>query len=237
MEATVGFRPLYQQVYDLIIKKISDGTYVPGEMLPSEQQLAKQLNVSQGTVRKALDAMTAEKILERRQGKGTFVSSQTPERSALRFFGFSKPDGQELRPENDEETIKRRKGTARELDHLDNSSDEIYEIARVRSIEGKPTIIEKIVICADIFDGIQDFSPINTELYSLYQKSFGVHVISTNDEISAVNASKTDAKKLGVDVGAPLLNIQRSTFDIHKRCIEYRSTRVDTRGIIYSATL
>ena len=47
MESALGFRPLYQQVYDLMVKQISDGTYKPGEILPSEQQLAKKLNVSQ----------------------------------------------------------------------------------------------------------------------------------------------------------------------------------------------
>lgn len=238
MESTLGFRPLYQQVYDLIVSQISDGTYRPGEMLPSEQQLAKQLSVSQGTVRKALDALTSEKILGRRQGKGTFVTEQTPERSMLRFFGFSRPDGQPLSPKTSEESIKRRKATARELRHLDNgTSDEVYEIARVRMIENKPMIIEKIVVCAHMFKDLDEKSPIDTALYTLFQEKYGVHVISTNDEISATVATKTDARKIDVETGSPLLMIQRSTFDIHKKCIEYRTTKVNTKGIIYSARL
>lgn len=238
MDSTLGFRPLYQQVYDLIVKQISDGTYKPGEMLPSEQQLAKQLSVSQGTVRKALDALTAEKILGRQQGKGTFVTQQTPERSMLRFFGFSKPDGQPLSPVTGEEVIKRRKGTAKELRHLDNGdSEEVYEISRVRLIENKPMIFEKIAVCARFFEGLSEMSPINTTLYTLFQEKYGVHVISTNDEIAATVATKTDAKKLGVEQGTPLLAIQRCTFDIHKKCIEFRTTKVNTKGIIYSARL
>lgn len=238
MESTLGFRPLYQQVYDLIVKQISDGTYRPGEMLPSEQQLAKQLKVSQGTVRKALDVLTSEKILGRRQGKGTFVTEQTPERSMLRFFGFSKPNGEPLSPVTGEEVIKKRKGTVKELRHLDNgTSDEVYEIGRVRLIEGKPMIIEKIVVCANMFSGLDKLSSINSALYALFQEKYGVHVISTNDEISAAVATKTDARKIGVEVGSPLLVIQRSTFDIHKKCIEFRITKVNTKGIIYSAQL
>lgn len=238
MESTLGFRPLYQQVYDLIVKQISDGTYRPGQMLPSEQQLAKQLNVSQGTVRKALDALTAEKILGRQQGKGTFVTEQTPERSMLRFFGFSKPDGQPLSPVNGEQAIKKRKGTAKELRHLDNGdSDQVYEIARTRLIDGKPMILEKIVVCARSFEGLSELSTIDTALYTLFQEKYGVHVISTNDEISAAVATKTDAKKLGVEEGSPLLVIQRCTFDIHKKCVEFRLTKVNTKGIIYSARL
>jgi len=238
MESPLGFRPLYQQVYDLMVKQIADGIYRPGEMLPSEQQLARKLHVSQGTVRKALDTLTNEKILERRQGKGTFVTEQTAERSVLRFFGFSRPDGKPLTPVSGEESILKRKGTARELAHLDNGdSDQVYEIARIRLIEDKPTIIDKIVVCAAEFEGLDKHTPIETALYTLFQETYGVHVISTNDEISAATATKADAKKLGVEPGSPLLVIQRSTFDIHKRCVEYRTTRVNTQGIIYSARL
>ncbi len=238
MATTLGFRPLYQQVYDLIVSQISDGEYRPGEMLPSEQQLANQLKVSQGTVRKALDTMTSEKILERRQGKGTFVATQTSERSTLRFFGFSDPDGTAIMPQNGEESIKRRKGTAKELLQLDTGgSQDVYEIARTRLIKNKPAIIDKIVVSAKSFQGLTKRSPINTALYTLYQEKYGIHVISTSDEISAIIASKSDAKKIGIEVGAPLLMIQRRTFDIHKKCVEYRTTKVNTQGIIYTARI
>jgi GntR family transcriptional regulator len=64
-------------VYDLVVQKIVKGIWKPGESLPSEQALAAELGVSQGTVRKVFDALTAEKILERRQGKGTFLAENT----------------------------------------------------------------------------------------------------------------------------------------------------------------
>ena len=66
----VGFRPLYMQVHEELTRHLAAGRWQPGTMLPSEQELARELGVSQGTVRKALDAMTAERILVRRQGRG-----------------------------------------------------------------------------------------------------------------------------------------------------------------------
>jgi len=48
---TPGFRPLYRQVYDILVRKIADGIWKPGEMLPSEQMLAREMGVSHGTVR------------------------------------------------------------------------------------------------------------------------------------------------------------------------------------------
>ncbi|MFN3614157.1 MAG: GntR family transcriptional regulator, partial [Rubrimonas sp.] len=66
--------PLYEMVDSLIRKRLVENVWGPGTMLPSEIQLAKELGVSQGTVRRALDALVAEGLLNRRQGLGTFVS-------------------------------------------------------------------------------------------------------------------------------------------------------------------
>ena len=68
LSALPGFKPLYQQVKDLLIERLIGGYWRPGDLLPSEMQLAEQLGVSQGTVRKALDEMTAGNLLVRRQG-------------------------------------------------------------------------------------------------------------------------------------------------------------------------
>ena len=65
-EGPVGFRPLYRQVRELLLRRLAEGVWQPGQLLPSEGQLAAELGVSQGTVRKALDALTAERLLVRR---------------------------------------------------------------------------------------------------------------------------------------------------------------------------
>src|SRR5271167_2109067 len=111
---TPGYRPLYRQVYDIVVGKVAKGTWRPGECLPSEQALAKELGVSQGTVRKVLDALTAEKLLERRQGKGTFVAANTQERALFRFFRLAHPGGRRVAPESAGETAKLRAAKAHE---------------------------------------------------------------------------------------------------------------------------
>src|SRR3546814_14076323 len=74
-----GFKPLYQQVKDLLIGRLIGSYWKPGDLLPSEMQLAEELGVSQGTVRKALDEMTADNLLVRRQGRGTYVAEPDQE--------------------------------------------------------------------------------------------------------------------------------------------------------------
>ena len=78
--------PLYMKVFNTVVQRIVDGSYVPGSMLPSEFDLAGELEVSQGTARKALIELEQKGIVQRRQGKGTFVTLRTPENSLFHFW-------------------------------------------------------------------------------------------------------------------------------------------------------
>jgi GntR family transcriptional regulator len=80
------FSPLYRQIKDFLIRSLEEGEWGPGDGIPSEGELAARFNVSQGTVRKAIDEMAAENLLVRRQGKGTFVATHSDPRSFYRFL-------------------------------------------------------------------------------------------------------------------------------------------------------
>ena len=62
------------------------GEWKPGEIIPSEVELAARYKVSQGTVRKAIDELAADNLLVRRQGKGTFVATHNEDRVQFRFL-------------------------------------------------------------------------------------------------------------------------------------------------------
>src|SRR5678815_3418007 len=81
-EASPSFQPLYLQIRGLLTKSLDAGEWKPGEAIPSELELAGRYKVSHGTVRKAIDALAAENIVVRRQGKGTFVATHTEEKSS-----------------------------------------------------------------------------------------------------------------------------------------------------------
>ncbi len=84
-------RPLYAQVRDALKQDIQEGTWKPGDMLPSEFELAAGYGVSQGTVRKALDALTREHVLVRRQGIGTPMSCSGSSSSVMLTASASYP--------------------------------------------------------------------------------------------------------------------------------------------------
>ena len=88
-----AFRPLYRQIQDLIVQALADREWLPGEMIPSEMDLAARFEVSQGTVRRAIDELAAEHLLVRRQGKGTFVATHADPRAFFRFLRLIPDDG------------------------------------------------------------------------------------------------------------------------------------------------
>src|SRR3569832_1448704 len=84
--APPAFSPLYQQIKELILQSLQAGEWKPGEAIPSEIDLAARFRVSQGTVRKAIDELTAENLVVRRQGKGTFVATHSEQHVRYRFL-------------------------------------------------------------------------------------------------------------------------------------------------------
>lgn len=90
--------PKYQRIADLLLERIEKGHWRPGELLPSESELADVLPASLGTIQKALNLLASRGIVVREQGKGTFViRARTPDRY-LRHFRFLAEDGATLLP-------------------------------------------------------------------------------------------------------------------------------------------
>jgi len=88
------WQPLWQQIRALIVRDLESSAWKPGEAIPSELELAARFRVSQGTVRRAIDALADENLLVRRQGKGTFVATHTEEKvSGPRFLRIRRDDG------------------------------------------------------------------------------------------------------------------------------------------------
>ena len=103
-------QPLYAQVRARLVERLIAGRWAPGATLPSEQQLAAEFGVSQGTVRKALDTLAAENLLVRRQGRGTFVAEHDDDRALFHFFHMVGEDGSRRLP--DSRVLSRRYGKA-----------------------------------------------------------------------------------------------------------------------------
>ena len=238
MTETPGYRPLYRQVYDIVVRQVAEGKWRPGQALPSEHSLAREMGVSQGTMRKVLDSLTAEKLLERRQGKGTFIAENTQERALFRFFRMAHPGGSRAVPERARESVRVRVSRAPERAKLDlGRADRVVEITRTRCIDGRPAVHELIVIPSALFPHIEKRASLPNTLYSLYQTEYGINITAAHEELRAELATAADEKALQIAAGSPMLVIDRVAVSLRERKVEWRTSRVRSDDLVYAVTL
>lgn len=229
--------PLYQTVYKEIIQRISDGRYLPGTMLPSEFDLGEELGVSQGTARKALSELENKRIVERRQGRGTFVALQTPENSLFHFFRIRDSDGEQVVPSLDTESVVQRPATDAEKEALFGDPESVFEIARTRSFRGKPLCYEVSIVPAWLFPGLPERAPLPNALYVLFQQSYSCVIMSAEDNLSASALGKEIAGKLGVSADRPSIISHRKAYDLLGRVVELRTSFILTDQVTYSVSM
>jgi GntR family transcriptional regulator len=221
-EAVPGFRPLYRQVYEVLVRRIADGVWQPGEALPSEPDIAADLGVSHGTVRKALDELAAENLVLRRQGRGTYVASHDDARILFQFFKIVADTGEHRFPESrilSVEIVEADTEVAQRL--AVRLGARMVRLERVRSVGAKLCIFERIMLPKALFPGIEKRALPNN-LYELYRSTFGVTIVRTTEKLKAVGAPRAVAKHLGVAAATPLLQVDRTAFGIDGKPAEWR---------------
>lgn len=235
--AGLGFRPLYAQVRDLLVARIAGREWAPGEALPSEGQIAAELGVSQGTVRKALDAMTADKLLTRQQGRGTFVASHSESRVLFQFFKLTPDGGAREFPTSRLLKVETGKVSATERDVLELASRaRVIRIERVRDLAGKPAVMERISLPAALFPGLEA-GEVPNNLYDLFATRYGVSIAKASETLKAVAANHQVARLLDVEVDTPLLKIERIAHAINGRAAEWRRSLCRTDRFHYVSEL
>jgi len=232
-----GSAPLYTQIQNLLITRIIKGEWSPTEIIPSEIQFARELGVSQGTIRKAITGLVERKILIRRHGKGTFVASHDNDRALFQFFRIHNKKNIKALPESKTLTFIQRSASAAEADklHLPKKA-RVFFIERIRSLDDQPIIIESITLPDHLFKGLKDIHLLNT-LYNLYETEFSIAVHRAEESLRAISASKHDAAQLNLTEGAPLLEIERLALTLDNEPIELRISRCTTEKHHYWNTL
>lgn len=228
---------LYRHVIDTLVGRIASGDLPPGAMLPSETQLGAELGVSQGTARKALIEMEARGLVQRAQGRGTFVTVRTPENSLFNFFRLRRPDGTMETPLLESEKVRRRPSRAAERAALFDAPGSVFEIERIRTVGETARLHETSVVSASLFPGLADRAPLPNTLYVFYQQAYSCIIVRAEERLRAVAADVAMAAALGVAEGTPLLAVSRHSIDVLDRVVELRSTRALAGDLGYVVAL
>jgi GntR family transcriptional regulator len=239
-EQAAAYSPLYQQIRQLLLQALQNGEWKPGEMIPSEIDLAKRFHVSQGTVRKAVDELASEHILIRRQGKGTFVATHREPVVRFRFLRLAASDGEVVPAESEILWCRKVRATAEAAAALNlRTGDSLLYIRRLLRFRGQPTVVDDIYLPASIFKGLT-MALLNENpgpLYSLFESRFDVSMVSADERLRAVQGDPDVAQLLGVDVTKPLLRVDRVSYTYGDRAVELRYGHYVTDQYFYRNTL
>ncbi|HKM63363.1 MAG TPA: GntR family transcriptional regulator, partial [Acidisphaera sp.] len=199
MTGRADYQPLYAQVKSLLIQRIGSGAWKPGEMLPNEFALAAEYNVSQGTVRKALLAMEADRLIVRRQGRGTYVSRHTRQETLFHFFRMVGLDDRRRLPASVVLSHRIQPATRQQAAALAvELGAALHAVVRVRSFDGKPSIFERIFVPVALMPALSVEIGVDMaeEMYVIYQERYGITIARATERLAAVAAKADDAKHL-----------------------------------------
>lgn len=235
-----AFSPLYQQIKALLVKSLDAGEWKPGESIPSEIELAARFQVSQGTVRKAVDELAGQNILLRRQGKGTFVATHLEPRVRFRFLRLAPNEGAPepaLSKVLDCRRIRANAEIARALEI--KSGDPVVAIRRVLSFSDIPTVIDDIYLPGALFKGLTAdlLNGYSGPLYGLFESEFDISMVRADEKLRAVVAPDDIAHALGLAASIPLLCVERISFTYGNRPVELRIGHYVTNEYYYRNSL
>ncbi len=209
----VSATPLYRQVMDKLRADIEHGVYPVDTRIPSEQELCDKYGVSRITVRAALKQLSADGLLVRRQGKGTYVKEPSGSKVTVKAVTSFHEACRSLGKEPSSKVLASRsvKATKEDLRKLNLAEgSRVVEIDRMQLADGVPVILER-----NHFPMVYEYlleGPIHGSLYQLL-RSYGVTPSGATHEIALIQADDNKAKLLGVSVGTPLLFLHEVIYD------------------------
>lgn len=212
-----------RRVYLHLHEEIMRGVHGVGAVLPGEQKLALTLDVSRVTVRRALDALEGDGLIERRAGSGTTVCAPKTQPSLAADFNTLMPQLVEMGQNTTARLLSFSYGAAPSAVSTAmglEAQARVQVAVRLRLIEGVPFSHLTTWVPEEIAQNYTEAELATTPLFRLLERS-GVKVDAADQTVSATLASPDVADVLGVSIGAPLLTLDRVVKDSEGRGVEF----------------
>lgn len=228
----------YAALAAAIRQRVAAGEWPPGTALPAETALAAEHGVALGTLRRALELLAEQGLIERLHGRGTFVRAGLAGAPMLRFFRFGERDGEVPRSRIlSRQTVVASAEVARRLGL--GRGEPVWRLQRLRSLGDQPRLLEDIWLPLPLFDALTDLPPAQWRdlLYPLFAERCGVVVARATDEIAFAPLTAAQARALDLPPAHPGVAVTRQAHDLAGRCVEYRITRGDAFAFHYTVTI
>ena len=214
-------KPLHAQAEEILRQMIQEKNYSAGKLLPKEVELSKSLGIARNTLRQAIDRLVFEGVLIRKKGYGTYVAPKSVVGNGMNWKSFS----QEMRAMGTEahnfETSFELKPVPKEAAVFFGVEEDssLVCLERLRGRPDLPFVYFISIFSPDIPLSLKE--DMNPPLYDILRIKYGVTVKTSKELISAGNASRFLASKLGIKEGSAILIRERFVYDINDKPVEY----------------
>lgn len=237
VEAPKSFHPIYRKVKEDLIHRVLKGEWKPGEMLPSEKELAIEYGYSPGTIRKAVADLFAEGLVTRRAGRGTFVTSHRGDYKPPSFHPIYRNNGDRVA---EDECLylqcSQMKASERIASGLHIEPGELVsEIVRLRRCGERIAVVEKTYLSEELCPGahtlIQRRRP--HSLYMLLEEAYNLLITKVEEKVRARIVTDQEAALLEIRPDVPILEAERTAFSLGGHPIEWRMMVCETTDFYF----
>ena len=205
--------PIYHQLEEYIKQQIENGLLMEETVIPSEREYAERFQISRMTVRQAINNLVAEGYLKRQKGRGTFVNKKKVEQELQGMTSFTEDMlSRGMSPSStllSFQIIPADKKTATDLGIEENNF--VYKIKRIRLADNAPMALETAYIPVELVPGLTEENS-NLSLYQYIEEHLSLSISEATQEIEASIVSSHDAEPLGINIGDPILLIERISY-------------------------
>ena len=224
---------------ELVESYILDHGLKPGDRLPSERDMCRMWDLNRTTLRNAIQRLVSDGALFCRMGSGTYVAQPKLVRNLQDVKGFSEAVRDEGRVPGARLVYAREceadKATTKRL-HVPLGSP-VFELCRVRTIDGVPVAMETTRLNTRLFPGIErhDFSRV--PLFNIVRDEYGVEVASGSERISITTLDEREAELLGAREGMPVFFQSGIIYDEAGEPVEYFKNVVLSEHVRFASEL
>jgi GntR family transcriptional regulator len=230
--------PLYVQVAGILRDKICASEWTARAPLPNEVTLARDIGVSIGTVRKALEMLENEHLIQRRQGRGTFVVETSHETELERFSNLVN-GSKKLRADAVVWTAAYGEATDEEAQALNiRQSAKVCRLESLWSAGDMTQVYETISVDDARFPNLQKHIDEGGQfLFPVYRRHYQEAVKKVTEQLTAVNASDAIAAKLNIPKGHAVMRAGRIAYAMSGGPIEWSQRYMHLARSAYSVTM
>ena len=213
----------YRQIADCLIQRIYDGEYPLGEQMPSDRELSVEFGHHRHTVRRALDIVEAHALIERHQGRGTFVAEVLPPlnektRLPIGLIDMTRRLGQ--RPAASVLSV-----SVSEANHVNEVmqlelDEPVICLHRLRYIDDEPVILEYIYVPHKLAPGLEH-KDLKQSIRDMMVEQYQLTIVQKEIEFESILSNSYTSQRLGIAVGSPLMLEKRVAYTENNILCEY----------------